>query len=91
MRKDEARRMEFAMLASFAVSLPLFGAIFLALGNVWMAVFFFLSAEIIALQVGYRLNEEFRRHGASTSWRRWARLLLHRDDRPPVADSDLDH
>ena len=90
MRDERTRGSELAMLSTFTVFLPAAGVLLLVIGNVWLAVFLFLGAEIIALQVGYLLNEEFRRHGASTSWRRWARLLLHRDDRPSGADSNSD-
>lgn len=83
MHEESQRRSEFAMLASFALSLPVAGVVLLVIGSTWLAVFLFVAAEVIALQVGYRMNEDFRRHGVTRGWRRFARLLLHRDDRPP--------
>ena len=83
MQKESQRRSESAMLASFALSLPVAGVVLLAVGSTWIAAFLFVAAEVVALQVGYRMNEDFRRYGVTRGWRRFARLLLHRDDRPP--------
>ncbi len=90
MQEETQNRLELSMLASLALSLPMAGVVLLAVGSTWLAAFLFLAAEVLALQVGYLLNDDFRRHGVSRGWRRFARLLLHRDDRPPESGSDAD-
>lgn len=88
MAAHKAGRQEFVMVGSLAVFLPAGAAWMLAIGSTWAAVLLFIGGELIAFRAGYVLVGVINTADRRSRFFRVVRLLVHRDDRPPLSPTD---